>query len=825
MSSFDSQENAAVAGAQQANTDTTTTRKPVEYNRRAIDTRHAVAEFNFDGSVRSVNSMFRKLFAYFGEDNPGHHMDLMPPPGSTTEDVHELWAKLCDGDPATGEYLRATRDGKVLWINGAYVPITGAAGVVERIVLFATDITRGKLLANENAGKINAISRSHGIIEFDMDGRVQAANENLLRILGYTFNEVHGQHHRVFLDKESAQGASYQKFWEELRQGRFVTGDFARVRKDGELIWIHASYSPILDLAGRPCKVVKFCTDITQEKLASQEAGARMASLNLNRCVYELDIHRNFLSANDRYLQELGLTRELLVGTPESERYVKDPAAEAEYDRIWRRVLEGESVSLEVLRRDVQGEALWFQATLNAIPGVDGRTAKVFAVAENVTEEKLRRLDVDAKLGAINRSQAVIEFDLEGNILTANQTFLSLMGYELRDLRGRHHRIFVDDVTAASADYLGFWERLSSGHVHAGEFKRIGKDGREVWLQATYNPVLDANGRPLKVVKFAIDVTQTKLRNAEFEAKVAAIGLGQAVIEFDLTGNILNANRNFLAAMGYTLQEIAGKHHSMFCQDDYKVSEDYRTFWLRLGEGKLVSGRFLRLGKYNREVWIQATYNPIFDLNGKVMKVVKFAYDVTKEVELENRIARKSVLMREGVVDLLRNITTIAANSTAAAESASLSNDAAQSGHDAIKKSINAINQIQTGSVRMAEIVRTIGEIANQTNLLAFNAAIEAARAGEHGVGFSVVAGEVRKLAERSALAAQEIGTLIQTAVDQIAHGAEVSQEASRSFDGILNTVRHSARSVDSIATSAESQRLAATSFNALIEELTGSAS
>jgi methyl-accepting chemotaxis protein len=292
------------------------------------------------------------------------------------------------------------------------------------------------------------------------------------------------------------------------------------------------------------------------------------------------------------------------------------------------------------------------------------------------------------------------------------------------------------------------------------------------------------------------------------------------VIEFDLNGQVLNANRNFLTAMGYTLREIQNQHHSIFCSGEYTQSKEYRDFWLRLSEGEFISGRFHRVGKFNRDVWIQATYNPIFDLNGKVMKIVKYAHDVTNEVKLEKRIAAGAAEMNIRVRKLVESVDAIAANSGVAAELAHDSSTAAQSGFDALQKSIAAITSIQTSSARVSEIVGVIGDISNQTNLLAFNAAIEAARAGEHGVGFSVVADEVRKLAERSSVAAREITKLIDESAQQVEKGAEVSREASRSFEGIMSGVARTSKSVAEIAESAESQSTMAKEVSLLIEQI-----
>ncbi len=410
-------------------------------------------------------------------------------------------------------------------------------------------------------------------------------------------------------------------------------------------------------------------------------------------------------------------------------------------------------------------------------------------------------------LQALDRSQAIIEFALDGTVLSANANFLRLFGYTPQQVVGRHHSLFCTPGTADSEAYRAMWRRLGEGEFVSGEFHRVGAQGHDLYIQGSYNPILDDAGRAVRVVKFASDITAARLQNAEFEAKVKAIDLGQAVIEFDLDGHVLTANRNFLAAMGYTLREIVGKHHSLFCGDEYVQSPEYRDFWLRLSEGQFVSGRFQRVGKFKREVWIQATYNPVLDLNGQVMKVVKYAHDVTTEVQMEHRIAAKSSEMAGSVQHLLESITAIAANSGVAAEMAEEARAAAHAGQDALQKSIAAIGAIQTSSVQVSEIVRVIGEIANQTNLLAFNAAIEAARAGAHGVGFSVVAGEVRKLAERSSVAAREIAKLIDESVLQVGQGAEVSRDAARSFEGIVSSVTRTGGSVKAIAEATEQQR------------------
>ncbi|AMN41412.1 methyl-accepting chemotaxis protein [Rhodoplanes sp. Z2-YC6860] len=238
--------------------------------------------------------------------------------------------------------------------------------------------------------------------------------------------------------------------------------------------------------------------------------------------------------------------------------------------------------------------------------------------------------DLTGQIKAINRSQAVIEFDLQGKILTANENFLAAVGYSLDEIKGQHHRMFVALADRESAEYKAFWDKLGRGEFDAGEYKRIGKGGKEIWIQASYNPIFDSAGNPFKVVKFATDVTASKLRNANFEGQLDAIGKSQAVIEFDLNGTILTANDNFLKTLGYSLDEIKGQHHRIFVTPSDRESPEYKAFWDKLGRGVYDAGQYKRIAKGGREVWIQASYNPIHDLNGKPYKVVKFASDITE---------------------------------------------------------------------------------------------------------------------------------------------------------------------------------------------------
>lgn len=412
---------------------------------------------------------------------------------------------------------------------------------------------------------------------------------------------------------------------------------------------------------------------------------------------------------------------------------------------------------------------------------------------------KASKRELKARLDAIDRAQALVEFQLDGTIVDANDNFLEIMGYTRAQVVGAHHRIFVSEDERESVTYREFWTTLARGEKQSGIFQRFTRSGQEKWIRGDYSPVFDRRGRPRNVIKHARDVTVEQNENADMQGRLDAIGRSEAVVSFSLDGIILDANENFLKTVGYRADELIGQHHRMLVDPIERESQSYREFWKHLQSGEFHQGVFRRIHKSGRDVWIQANYNPIFDRAGRIVKVVKNAIDVTDRTD-----AAKN--MRQSLASMADSVPAIASKAQNANDQSQESSQSAEKGGALVSGLIELIASINDRAQSMHGITNTMDDIAFQTNILALNASVEAANAGESGKGFGVVAQEIRSLAQRSADSAGEIRQLISAVNQAVSDCSERADQAGEALQNIVGITEQVNDRVTNIASVAQSQ-------------------
>jgi methyl-accepting chemotaxis protein len=534
-----------------------------------------------------------------------------------------------------------------------------------------------------------------------------------------------------------------------------------------------------------------------------RDSMAQVAAIGRSQAVIEFNMDGTIVTANENFLNALGYALSEIQGRHHSMFVEPSEREGANYREFWAKLNRGEYQAGEYKRVGKGGKEVWIQASYNPILDARGKAARVIKFATDITAQKIRSMESFGKIAAMDRSQAVIEFSMDGTIVTANENFLDAMGYALGEVQGKHHSMFVEPSERDGGAYREFWARLNRGEFQAAEYKRLGKGGKEVWILATYNPILDEKGKPFKVVKFATDVTSQKLRAADLDGQITAIGKSQAVIEFRMDGTIISANENFLSALGYTLGEVQGRHHSMFVEPAERGGSAYQEFWARLNRGEYQVAEYKRIGKGGKEVWIQASYNPILDLNGRPFKVVKYAADTTQQALTRMRAERARSLIESvaaGSEEMNASILEISSTMVKSRQTAT----------EAVTQVDSADVQAQrltSAAQSMEGIVDLIGNITGQINLLALNATIESARAGEAGRGFAVVASEVKSLANQAKQATDKISK-------EIAALNIISGDVVLALNSIKRAIEHVNEFVTSTAAAVEEQSAVTTDMS-----------
>ncbi len=716
--------------------------------------------------MRRAEPEFRQIWPRFSADNligecidqfhvhPEHQRRLLGDPTNLPYHTNIQVADLSFGLTATAQYSA----------SGEYVGCS----------LEWEDQTA---LLNSTS-KLAAIDRNQAVIEFTPDGTVVTANDNFQKTMGYTLAEVVGKHHRTFVTPDEAASADYTEFWDKLRRGEGVADDFLRLDKSGREIWLRASYNPILDNSGTTIKVVKFATDITEEKLYQESMKGQMHAIDRNQAIIEFTPDGIVVTANDNFQKTMGYGLDEIVGGHHRMFVTPDEAGSPAYTEFWDKLRRGQFVASDFLRLDKSGREVWLRASYNPILDRYGKTAKVVKFATDITEEKLYQEAMKGQMEALDRFQAIIEFTPEGTVVTANDNFQRTMGYGLDEIVGGHHRMFVDPAEVASPAYGEFWDKLRRGQFVAGDFRRFDRSGQEVWLRASYNPIPDRYGKTAKVVKFATNITEEKRYEQAIQRMVGqSTDVMGAVADGDLTRTI---------------------------------------------EGDFPGDLNLLQDATNRSVGNLAGL--ITQIRGSAASMSTSASEVAlANQDLSRRTEAQASSLEETASSMEEMTATVQQNADNARKASQLAVSAreqAQDGGQVVDRAVDAMRAISESSKKIADIIGVIDEIAFQTNLLALNAAVEAARAGDQGRGFAVVASEVRNLAQRSAGAAKEIKALIQDSLDKVDDGSNLVNQSGGQLQEIVNSVKKVSDIIAEIAAASEEQSAGIGQVNQAVTEM-----
>ncbi len=796
----------------------------------AIDKVQAIIEFNMDGTIITANDNFLSAVGYSLDEIKGrHHGIFVDSNFKESQEYRDFWSELNKGKFEAGEYKRLAKGGREIWIQASYNPIVNEQGTPYKVVKFATDVTDIKLESANNKGKVDAINISQACIEFNMDGTIITANDNFLNAVGYTLDEIKGHHHSIFVEPEYKNSQEYTAFWEQLNRGEYEAKEYKRLGKNGKEIWIQASYNPILDLNGKPYKVVKFATDITtqtNENISNNRIKRALDSC-AESCLMVADEDYNLVYTNKGVQDMFEVAEsEIIKSIPSfnADKVLGQNIDVFHKNPSHQRSMLNELTSVHKAQLNL-GDRIF---VLIVNPVFDDSRVRIGTVVEwNDITEKLAKETEDKRisdentrvrraLDACTANTMVADNDL--NVIYANDAVLGMLNTAESDIQKQLPNFRTNNLIGSNIDIFHknpSHQRKMLAALNDTYRTQIDVGGRKFTLIA--NPISNDEGDRLGTVVEWNDRTQEVAVEEEVDTIIEAAGKGDLTQRAEVSGktgffkelamglnSLMSISEN---AINDTARVLAGMAQGNL---DERIDSDYEGVFGQLKDDANTTG-------------IKLT-----EVIGSIREAAQTVQTGSTEIaqgntDLSQRTEEQASSLEEtaaSMEEMTSSVKQTSENAVHANQLASAAQDRAEKGGEVVGRAVGAMEEINSSSKKIADIIGVIDEIAFQTNLLALNAAVEAARAGEQGKGFAVVAGEVRNLAQRSAGAAKEIKDLIRDSVEKVDNGTELVNESGKTLSEIVEAVAKVSTMIKEISSASEEQASGIEQVNKAISQM-----